>query len=317
MKIGVIGTINKDFILPFRHSPIESFGGILYDISVLSVLLNEEDEIIPVSYLGHDVYDALISWCNRRPNVSSNGLVSIDERNHNVIIEYHTLEDRTEKSLFPFPPLTKEQIEPILDADLIIVNFISGWDLELEAMEFLAERAGDKLYVDLHYLIMGRDKIGSRFVQLPENVERWIAAPHWLQMNEVEFAEVAGKGVSVLEFYQQRMRNDQVLVVTNGADDTQVVISEDGNAVLHAMPTYHVPDLIDTTGCGDTFGAAFGAYFMKKQNLKEAIDFANCAAAANTMLQGTNEMDKLPATMKRISELAENKQKVISERTTL
>lgn len=317
MKIGVIGTINKDFILPFRHSPIESFGGILYDISVLAVLLGDNDEIIPVSYLGHDAYDAIVSWCDHRENVSSNGLISLDERNHNVIIEYHTLEERTEKSLFPFPSLTREQIEPVLDADLIIVNFISGWDLELEAMEFLAEEAGERLYVDLHYLIMGRDKIGSRFVQLPENVDRWIAAPHWLQMNEVEFAQVAGKGTPPLDFYRQRMRSDQVLVVTNGADDTVVVATEAGQSRLYSMPTYRIPDLIDTTGCGDTFGAAFGAYFMKKQNLKEAIDYANCAAAANTMLQGTNEMDKLPATMKQISELAENKQKVISERTTL
>ncbi len=136
-------------------------------------------------------------------------------------------------------------------------------------------------------------------------------------MNEVEFAEVAGKGVSVMDFYRDRMRSDQILIVTNGSDDTLVVMTEDKQQKLYSMPTYIVPDLIDTTGCGDTFGAAFGAYFMKRPNLKEAVDFANCAAAANTRLQGTNEMDKLPATMKQISELAENKQKVISERTTL
>jgi len=317
MKIGIIGTINKDFILPFRHSPIESIGGILYDISVLSAILKSEDEIIPVSYVGFDLYDAMVSYCQNRPNVSSAGLIPIDQRNHNVIIEYHTLEERNEKSLFPFPSLTKEQVEVVADADLIIVNFISGWDLELSALEYLSEIAGDRLYMDLHYLSMGRNKIGKRYPELPADIDKWLAAPTWLQMNENEFSQVAGPESSAIELHKNKLRENQILLVTQGAGDTLLVYREDGEIQQHAVPAYVVPELIDTTGCGDSFGAGFAAHFMKNASLKAAVNFANCVAAANTMLQGTNEMDKLPETMKKIVALAENKQKAISNWTTL
>ena len=84
MKITVIGTINKDLIMPFNGRPIECFGGIFYDVSVLSQLLEEEHQIVPVSYVGDDVYDTLCAIMRKLPNVSLDGLLRIPEKNHKV-----------------------------------------------------------------------------------------------------------------------------------------------------------------------------------------------------------------------------------------
>ena len=69
MKITVIGTITKDLILPFQNAPIESFGGIFYNISVLSSLLSEEDVVYPVAFIGEDVETNIKAVLNKIPNV--------------------------------------------------------------------------------------------------------------------------------------------------------------------------------------------------------------------------------------------------------
>jgi len=119
MKITVIGTINKDLILPFRNAPIESFGGIFYDISILSYLLEEDDEIIPVSFIGEDIFPTVQAILKKLPNISTKGLIPLPQKNHKVILEYASPSRRQEKSLFQFPALKWEQMAPFIDSDMV------------------------------------------------------------------------------------------------------------------------------------------------------------------------------------------------------
>ncbi|MFZ0390930.1 MAG: hypothetical protein WAN36_10780, partial [Calditrichia bacterium] len=59
MKIAVIGTINKDLIIPYDGSVIESIGGIFYTTAALSQLAGQSAEIYPVSFSGNDFYASL------------------------------------------------------------------------------------------------------------------------------------------------------------------------------------------------------------------------------------------------------------------
>lgn len=300
MKISVIGTINKDLILPFSDIPIESFGGIYYTTSVLAHLLGPEDTIVPVSYVGEDILVNIEAVLKRLPNVSMNGLVRTAERNHKVILEYKSPEERAEKSLFPFPSLTWQQIAPHTDADMLIVNMISGWDLETEAFFKLAENCRERLYLDIHYLLMGVDNLGRRFIDRPVDVERWIRAPRFLQMNEREFDVLAGESRNEQAFYQEYCEADQVLIITRGSKGATIVYDRQGMTAKKQVPGFTIPRLVDTTGCGDSFGAAFCVRYLQSQNITEAVRYANLVAGAKASLKGTNEMYQLREVMKII-----------------
>ncbi len=299
MKITVIGTVNKDLILPFGKAPIESFGGIFYDIAVLAKLYPTA-EIIPVSYVGEDVLSTVHAILDKMPNVSRNGLVHTSEKNHKVILEYKSPTQREEKSLFPFPSLTWEQIAPFSDSDMIIVNMITGWDIEHEAYLQLSALAKDRMYFDIHYLTMAADDFGQRKPRAPENCREWLSGSKFVQMNEDEYEVLAKKSRSEVDFFQNYFDEDQILLITKGANGVLMLYQREGMIGQREYPAYKIPRLIDTTGCGDVFGAAFVGYYLQSGDSFAAVEYANLVAGVNTMLKGTNEMELLVEKMKML-----------------
>lgn len=302
MKISVIGTINNDLILPFRGTSIQSIGGIFYTISTLSKLSGDSMEIVPYTHLGTDLHAPFESLLEQYPNISRDGLQQIEQLNHKVILEYVSELERQEKALFNFPPLEWEQIAPAADADFVMINLISGWDVSLQAVTRLSRKVYPKLYLDVHFLTMGLDKLGRRFPQRPDNIEQWLQSARFVQMNEREFRTIAGEEVNEVLFFEKYFRPDQVLLVTFGNRGARLIFRKDQIIRNKDFPAVSVKTPVDVTGCGDVFGAAFVYNYLKTNQLYPSIEFANRAAAANSLLRGTNEMDKLVPLMQKLEQ---------------
>lgn len=301
MKIVVVGTVNKDLILPFEGAPIQSVGGIYYTIAALSHLSGAEVEIIPVSYLGEDFYAAFVALLKQYSNISPEGLKPLAQKNHEVILEYISPEERKEKALFNFPPLEYDAIEPFREADFFLVNFITGWDVSLNALQRLSQHAFPRMYMDVHFLVMGIDKMGHRFPKAPENIREWLQLAKFVQMNEREQKIIAGGEMPDIAFYEKFFREEQVLLITRGHHGAKILFSKEGMVRKKEFPAYRVERVVDVTGCGDVFGAAFVRRYLDTGDLYASVDFANRIAAANSLLMGTNEMDKLLQTAETLT----------------
>ncbi len=297
MKITVIGTINKDLIMPFGEAPIESFGGIFYDIAILARICPDV-EIIPVSYVGEDVFATVNVILDKMPNVSKRGLIPSPEKNHKVILEYQSPTRREEKSLFHFPALTWEQISPFSDSDMIIVNMITGWDVEHAAYLQLSKIAKDRMFLDVHYLTMASDEFGQRLPRIPENLRAWLSGSKFVQMNEDEFMLLAQDYRNEVDFFQNYFDDTQKLFITKGAKGALLLYQRNGLVGKREYTGYKIPRLVDTTGCGDAFGAAFVGHYLQFGDIFAAVEHANLVAGANAMLKGTNEMEMLQEKMK-------------------
>ena len=304
MRIAVIGTINKDLILPFGGGPIESYGGILYDIAVLSHL-DKGYEVLPVSYIGEDIDMTLRAVLSKMKNVISDGLVTHPDKNHKVILEYTAPGKRNEKSLFQFPPLSWPQVKSVVDSDMIIVNLISGWDIELDTYLKLSKVARDRMYLDVHYLVMGLDKLGRRTLRMPENIDKWLSGSKFIQMNDDEFELLSGNLRNEVDFYQHYLKNDQVLLITRAENGVTVLYDRDGLVGKRQLPAFPVAHVVDATGCGDSFGAGFVTKYLETGDTLTSAKYANLTAAANIMLQGTNEMHRLRDTMEDLKQQTE------------
>ncbi len=292
-RICVIGTINKDLILPYKGAPIESFGGIFYTTGILAYLAAGQHEIVPVSFVGEDVAATLKAVLKQLPGVRTDGLIPLEQKNHKVILEYQSLSERREKALFNFPPLEWVHLEPWLDADFFIVNLITGWDLSLEAYLKLSDRVRERLYTDIHYLVMGVDGLGRRFPRKVPEADRWLGGARFVQMNQREFEVLAEGKRDESEFFQAHLAADQVLLITRGGRGTVLLYHKQTRVRRKAFAAYHPPQVVDTTGCGDAFGAGFVHAWLEAPDLYRAVDFANRVGAANASLPGTNEMHRL------------------------
>ncbi len=300
MKIAVIGTLNKDLIFPFQGESIQSLGGIYYTSLALHYLGGAELEIVPVSFVGEDLYEPLQQLFEQYPSLSREGLIPLAQKNHKVILEYHSLEERTEKALFNFPPLEWEHIEKYLPADFIIVNLITGWDLSLEAFLKLSKNHYSHLYLDVHYLVMGIDHLGRRYPRRPENVDFWLKGARFVQMNEREFNIIAQEPLSPEQFFETFLRESQVLLITHGSGGATLVHANHQGIKAEHFQAVEIDQLVDATGCGDVFGAGFVLNFLKTNDIFKAVQFANIAAGANCLLRGCNEMDRLPGLVNKI-----------------
>ncbi len=300
MKLTVIGTLNKDLILPFHNTPIESFGGIFYDVAILAYLLEESDEIIPVSFLGEDVAPQIQAIFKKLPNVNPAGLKILNQKNHKVILEYKSPSERHEKALFNFPPLSWKEIEPFTDSDFFIVNMITGWDVSLEAFRKLGESHRDHLYFDVHFLVMGVDELGRRFPQRPENIQQWLEIPRFIQLNRREFKIIDDQVRSPVEFHKKYLSADQILLITREAEGATVVYQSYGKITSRDIPGYPVSRLVDPTGCGDAFGAGFVIHYARTGDVLGSVDYANLVGAANATIRGTTQVNLIQEKMEEI-----------------
>jgi sugar/nucleoside kinase (ribokinase family) len=72
-------------------------------------------------------------------------------------------------------------------------------------------------------------------------------------------------------------------------------------------PGYPLENMIDPTGCGDTFGGAFIGYYAKYKDLRKAMVYASILASFNAEGFGIENLKKITDAdiKKRYSEMVE------------
>ena len=232
--------------------------------------------------------------------MDSSGAVCIKQKNHEVILEYISREERKERALFKFPSLEWENIKEFTGADFYIVNMITGWDISLDAFLRLSQSHFENIYLDVHFLVMGVDSMGRRYPQRPDNIRDWLRGARFVQMNEREYGIIAGGQMHEKAFFEEYLRPEQVLIITMADRGAKVIFRKEDTVRFKGFPAYSLDRFFDATGCGDVFGAAFVSEIVRGQNIYQAMEFANLAAAANCLLKGTSEMENLLLEMDKL-----------------
>ncbi len=192
MRIGIIGLINHDTIFMAGGRRIQDLGGILYNTTVMADLVGVGDELFPISRIGADCYDAMRAILDPRPAVNTRGISLSPTGTSRNRIRYDEDLEKIEQLTNHVGAISLEQIEPFLDLDALLVNFIVGDDISLETMKAVRGSASGLLYLDVHNLCLGIDAEGYRRRRAPGDWQRWIEMFDVVQMNEVEARLLAG-----------------------------------------------------------------------------------------------------------------------------
>lgn len=305
MKITVIGHICKDVI----HGPKgaddtsagdqqESWGGIVFSLLTLANLAEKKGSITPVFGVGEADYEPLMEMLAAHPSINTKGIYSFPGPTNLVHLFYEKNGGtRTECSKHISEPIPFSRIEPYLEADGILINMVSGFDISLQTLDSVrmaVRDAATPIHFDFHSLTLGIGKDEQRFSRPVTDWRRWC-----FMMNSVQLSEAEARGLTS-EQYDETMLVNQLmpllvntLIITRGERGLSLVMRDHKKLKRTDIPGIRQESYVDATGSGDVFGAAFLYSFLKSGSVEGAAEFANSIAAFNTTFMGSGGLNNL------------------------
>ena len=293
-KIGVIGTINSDTIVLPNGEKKQGWGGILYNLATFSYLTKGKTEIYPVCNVGQDCYPKIMTILKNLPRVCPDYISKVTEKNNHCFLTYNDTENKSEILKGGVPPLVYENISPLLDCNMILVNYISGRDIHLASLRKLRREYSGPIYIDIHSYTLGKRKDGRRFLRIPLSWPEVVQCGDLIQVNRLELAVLVGehrdmkisdrtlrKHISLYYRYLGKHNinyRSKLLMVTDGVNGCYLSHVNSGKSALKHFPPGRRLVSGDTTGCGDCFSTGFILEWLKSGSPKKAAGTGNDAA---------------------------------------
>lgn len=305
----MVGTLVRDTIVGVDGGdPVERWGGVMYGLAAASAVLPEGWMIRPLVRIGSDAAEAGTDAIASVPRTDLGGCLIVEEPNNCVELRYETDADRIEKLSGGVSGWTSSEItERLRGVDALLVNFVSGYEMDLSVTRDVRSMFHGPIHGDLHSLFLGADPDGTRTPVALGDYAAWVECFDSVQMNEDEAkltvshgpaATVAGAISSALD------AGSRVATVTRGVRGVSWGAIEDLPAQALDWSTQPRPETRgrrltgsvtmparqggDPTGCGDVWGAAFFAGCLSGDPLPVAMRTAGRLAARNVECQGAD-----------------------------
>ena len=304
-RLGVLGTFVWDTIhgRDARQVPVEEWGGITYALGALDAALPEDWEIVPVMKVGSDLAARAREFIGGLRRMAPDAaLVEVPYPNNRVELRYQTLDHRTEHLTGGVPPWTWLGLKPLItNLDALYVNFISGFEMDLETSTLLRQHFRGPLYADLHSLVLAVQPDGLRTLQPLPDVAAWCRCFDIIQVNENEMSMMAPDPMALAATaLANNVRCLSVTLAGKGAvffaapgferladlDRRPPLGAALGPIRTALIPTTAVLGTGDPTGCGDVWGATYFSRLLAGDTLTVAMRAAHDAAARNVEHRG-------------------------------
>ena len=285
--------------------PVEEWGGIAYALAACDAAMPDDWELVPLMKVGSDLSPRARAWLRTLRHLAPDAHpIDVPQANNRVELRYTDEERRSEVLHGGVPGWTWQGLAPLVrDLDALYVNFISGFELDLETAQLLRQHYRGPMYGDLHSLVLGVAPSGLRTPHPLLNVESWCRCFDLLQINEDELALMAPDGMTLAATALRAGVSS--LVVTLGPRGVIYFLAPHVHALadvrrageprapLGPIRTARVPAEPsgvkgpgDPTGCGDVWGATYFARLVAGDKFDAAMHAAMHAAARNVAQRG-------------------------------
>lgn len=271
MSLLVIGPITKDKIIKNGKETTTVGGSVYYESYVFNAL---DIDYIPIINLKKEDSNLIAKLPN--PKIAK---TIFKEDTHYFINSYpnkNNLDLRIQYSNFPNIAILKEDLDPIIaniqNIDGIILNPLNKYDFPLETIKYLrnvANKHGCLIYLSAQGFL--KDSTSDSKVILKES----------LKLNGIlELVDIL-----FLDENEFKLINDFNLkeaIITNGSKGSRILYNNKETAILPVKPT----NIIDSTGCGDTYMAAYISKRIDNSTIEEAGNFASKIASRKLECSG-------------------------------
>lgn len=199
----------------------------------------------------------------------------IKDDTHHFINEYpdkDNLDIRKQSTNFANVPILSDELKNILeeceidneDIDAFVLTPLNSNDFPIDTLEFL-KTFDVPIYVSLQGFLRFMDEDNSMILKLSDDLNYIFEISDTIFMDESEF-----------DIIKSEKFEGSNLVITNGSKGSRIIEVDGTTIKINAVKC---DNIVDATGCGDTYMAAYISAILNNKTLIESGDFASMIAS--------------------------------------
>ena len=294
-KVAVLGPIPQDHVTTHRGEVFDKLGCALYTVAALATLLGPNDLVRPIVHIRERDEERIHELLSPFKNVDMTGIRSDSDRGDVIELTYTAENRRDELQAGFMHPITPADVEFALDSDAFVCVPITDYEVAQPTLAYIRANSDGIIMLDCHGPAVALTKHGQRVPRLWIDRDAWLPNIDIMKMNLEEagcsWFPPPGANPSLLgeplprellpEFARHCLdAGVQTVCVTLDAEGC-VVFHRDGSGALveELVQQITVDDVVDTTGCGDSFagGMAFG--YLDTDDFIAAAQYGNAMGA--------------------------------------
>lgn len=293
MKFLIIGHSVEDQISSGKNQDIKP-GGIFYTASALNYLKENSDEIFLCTAVERN---NLKLFSPLYENLDKKYFEFVDEI-PKVILKIYENKEREEF----YKNITcglKINFEDISSFDGIILNMITGFDIDLDQMKKIRKNFKGLIYMDIHTFsrgiekkIINGEKVFKRNFRNIPNFKEWAENIDIVQVNENELLTLSEESTELKIVEEVLKAGLKYIIITKGKLGSKIYFrnNEEINSMFKSSLKVETHNKI---GCGDVFGAAFFYTYFKSKDISKSLETANAAGGIAASYYDLNEIKNL------------------------
>lgn len=201
--------------------------------------------------------------------------IILKDETHHFINEYpdkDNLDIRKQSTNFANVPILSDELKNILeeceidkeDIDAFVLTPLNSNDFPIDTLEFL-KTFDVPIYVSLQGFLRFMDEDNSMILKLSDDLDYIFEISDTIFMDESEF-----------DIIKSEKFEGSNLVITNGSKGSRII--EVGGTTIK-INAVKCDNIVDATGCGDTYMAAYISAILNNKTFKNSADFASMIAS--------------------------------------
>lgn len=318
-RIAILGPIPRDHIVTHRGDLIQKWGCVTHPVIALSVLAGNDIEIIPVSHLRTVDLDNVHEVFKGYKGVNLDYITTKNDQGDIISLRFLDMNNRLERQTGFMDPILPEDVKKLLDCNVFVFIPISDYEISLDTLKFIKAKSKGLIVFDAHGPTTACLVNGERHRKFWVDRDQWLPYIDVLKMN-LEEAQASwyqkeyetqdfGKEAT-LDFDELRAfakhclsKGVKCVYITVDSRGCMVYYFKQKTFVEEMVPAVAVENVVDTTGCGDSFAGGVGFGLLQKPtDYVQAARYGNTLGALRTQGKTFNVFQSLDATNKIIKE---------------
>jgi adenosine kinase len=319
INVAVLGPIPQDKITSYQGETFEKFGCAVYTAVCMSSLAGPGSTVHTVSHVRKTDVPKVRELLSAFPHMDVSHVTGDANQGDVIDLTYVDQNKRNEKQTGFMNPILPEDLDGLMDCQAFVFVPITDFEVPLETLRHIKANSEGIVVFDAHGPTNGCSIHGERHHKFWVDRDRWLPYIDLLKMNleEAQCSWFKGEyGADELqevdELTMDELPKFAQHCLDRGVKALYITLDQHGCAVYHKdkhgkmrehlVKRVLVENVVDTTGCGDSFagGLAFG--YLKTSDFVKACQFGNCAGAQRCASSDLDVYGSLEETERQIAE---------------